>query len=258
MKNTFQRCAARSVLIIPFAAFLYSPSVALAGPILGSNLSTFAILGGAGVAVNGTGSVIYGSVGGCCVAPAITGSSPTNFTQSGGTVYTAANAVTSTAHDELVTARTALNLLGPGTIEPSLSNLTLGPGVYTSTATNFTGTLTLDGAGDANALWVFLFPSSLTTASSNVILKNTGAGAGVYWVVGSAATLGSDSVFAGNILAYSSTAATGSNVTDCGRLLTETASVTLAGTDTISIGDCSGGVLAGSNGLSGGGTLDPK
>lgn len=254
MKNTFQRCAARIVLIIPFAAFLYSPSVALAGPILGTTLSTFAMLGGAGVAVNGTGSVITGSVGGCCNAFAITGW-PANFTVSGGTVYEAASPVTNTAHNELITARTALNLLGPGITKSSLDNLTLGPGVYSVSATDFTGTLTLDGAGDANALWVFLFASSLTTASSsNVILQNTGAGAGVYWVVGSGANLGKDSVFAGNILAYSSSAVTGTNVTDCGRLLTETESVTLAGTDTILNGACSG-ILAGSSGLGGGGTL---
>lgn len=253
MKNTFQRCAARIVLIIPFAAFLYSPSVALAGPILGETLSTFAILGGGGVAVAGTGSVITGSVGGSPTF-AITGW-PAGFTDSGGTVYTAASSVTNTAHNELITARTALNLLGPGITKTSLNDLTLGPGVYSVSATNFTGNLTLDGFGDANALWVFLFASSLTTASSsNVSLQNTGAGAGVYWVVGSAATLGSNSVFAGNILAYSSVAATGTNVTDCGRLLTETASVTLAGTDTIGIAPCSG-ILAGSNGLSGGGTL---
>src|ERR1035437_9043352 len=113
MKNTFQRCVARIVLIIPFAAFLYSPSVALATPILGTTLSTFAMLGGAGVAVNGTGSVITGSVGGCCNAFAITGW-PANFTDSGGTVYTAASSVTNTAHNELITARTALNLLWAG------------------------------------------------------------------------------------------------------------------------------------------------
>jgi hypothetical protein len=36
MRNTFQRCAARIVVIIPFAASLGSPSLALAAPILGS------------------------------------------------------------------------------------------------------------------------------------------------------------------------------------------------------------------------------
>jgi hypothetical protein len=36
MRNAFQRCAARIVVIIPFAASLGSPSLALAAPILGS------------------------------------------------------------------------------------------------------------------------------------------------------------------------------------------------------------------------------
>ena len=258
MRNTFQRCTARAALVVSFAALLYSPSAGLAGPILGTALGNFALLGGGGVMVNGTGSVISGSVGACCSSTAVTGL-PAGGTVSGGTVYLAGDPDTSrsTAHTELIAARTALNLLGvaSGIPKASLDNITLGPGVYTVSATNFGGTLTLDGAGDANALWVFLFASSLTTASSsNVIVKNTGAGAGVYWVVGSAANLGNDSVFQGNILAYSELAHAGTNVTVCGRLLTETAAVTLAGTDTIGIDPCSG-LLAGSKGLSGGGTL---
>jgi hypothetical protein len=121
------------------------------------------------------------------------------------------------------------------------------------------GTLTLDGYGNANALWVFLLGSSLSTDSfSNVVVENTGAGAGVYWVLGSSVTpdLGSGSTFEGNILAHASIAASTFVSVPCGRLLTQVESVTLAGTDTIG-GPCSG-VLAGSNGLSGGGTLNAE
>jgi hypothetical protein len=121
-----------------------------------------------------------------------------------------------------------------------------------------TGTLTLDGGGNANALWVFLVGTALTTASNSVVnVINTGSGAGVYWVLptgSGSATLGMDSTFEGNILANVSITV-GTGVTDsCGRLLTQTASVTLAGTDTIGIG-CSSGALAGSGGASGGGTI---
>jgi hypothetical protein len=227
---------------------------ASAGTILDGDLASFAILGGAGVAINGTGSVITGSVGGCCNATAVTGSIPTNFTISGGTVQMG-GATATLAQGELSTAITALIGLAPGTPEASLNGLTLGPGVYSIPAMTLTGTLTLDGRGNANALWVFLESSSLTTASSsNVIVQGTGAGAGVYWVMGAgSATLGSNSTFEGNILANESITL-GTNVTDpCGRLLTQVASVTLAGTDTIGIG-CSG-ILAGSNGLGGGGTI---
>ena len=49
------------------------------------------------------------------------------------------------------------------------------------------------------------------------------------------------------------------NVSDpCGRLLTQVASVTLAGADIIGIGNSCSGILAGSNGLSGAGTTVPE
>jgi Ice-binding-like/PEP-CTERM motif len=248
--STFVLCAAVAALF----QIATAPN-AFAGPILGSDLASFAILGGAGVAINGTGSVITGSVGGCCNATAVTGVIPTNFTISGGTVQMGGSVAT-LAQGELTTAISALSGLGPGTPDPLLGGLTLGPGVYSSSSTmGLTGTLNLNGGGNANAFWVFLVGSSLTTASSSVVnVFNTGPGAGVYWVMGAgSATLGSNSTFAGNILANQSITL-GTNVTDpCGRLLTQVASVTLAGTDTIGIG-CSG-ILAGSNGLSGGGTL---
>lgn len=240
-----------------FVALAYGPSQGLATPILGADLASFAILGGAGVAINGTGSVITGSVGGCCVATAVTGVIPTNFTISGGTVQTG-GATAISAQNELGIAIGALSGLAPGTPESSLGGLTLPPGVYSSSSTmDLTGTLNLDGQGNANALWVFLIGSSLSTASSSVVnVINTGAGAGVYWVLpttSGSASLGSNSLFAGNILANISITLD-TNVTDsCGRLLTQTASVTLAGTDTIGIG-CSG-ILLGSNGLSHGGTI---
>jgi Ice-binding-like/PEP-CTERM motif len=228
-------------------------------PILGSDLSTFAILGGGGVAINGTGSVITGSVGACCVATAVTGAIPTNFTISGGTVQMG-GATAANAQGELVTAMTALSNMTPTGTESSLGGLVIGPGVYSSSSTmDLTGTLTLDGGGNANALWVFEVGSALNTASSSTVnVINTGAGAGVYWVLptgSGSAVLGSNSTFLGNILANQSISLS-TNVTDsCGRLLTQVASVTLAGTDTIGIGNSCSGVLAGSNGLSGGGAL---
>jgi alkylation response protein AidB-like acyl-CoA dehydrogenase len=88
-------------------------------PILGSDLSTFAILGGGGVAINGTASVITGSVGACCVAVAVTGTIPTNFSISGGTVQMGGTTAAA-AQGELVTAMTALSNMGLGANKPSL------------------------------------------------------------------------------------------------------------------------------------------
>jgi hypothetical protein len=142
----------------------------------------------------------------------------------------------------------------------TLGGMTLPPGVYTTSPTDaatmdLTGTLNLNGEGNANALWVFLVRSSLTTASSSVVnVYGTGEGAGVYWVMESgSATLGSSSTFEGNILSYASITAVTSATDSCGRLLAQTGAVTLD-TNTVGIGGCSA-ALAASNGLSSGGTL---
>lgn len=63
----------------------------------------------------------------------------------------------------------------------------------------------LDGNGNATAAWVFQTSSTLITSSgSSVTVINTGAGAGVYWNVGSSATIGTNTTFSGNILALDS------------------------------------------------------
>jgi len=232
-----------------------APNASAGTVVFGSDLSSFAILGGGGVTFDGTGSLIGGSVGGS-PTPAITGY-PGGLATPYPTVYLAADPVTTQAQTELGTAIAALSLLSLGstTTESELGTLTLGPGVYVSSSTMnlaATTTLTLDGGGNANASWVFLIYSSLTTGlNSQVIVENAGAGASVYWVMQTAsATLGADSTFAGNILA-SASVKVGAGVSDpCGRLLTQTASVTLAGSDTVDTG-CTGN-LAGSNGLAGG------
>jgi hypothetical protein len=169
------------------------------------------------------------------------------------------------AQSQLGIARTDLGLLGPGTPEPvDLTGLTLFPGVYTvpAGASNLTGTLTLDGQGNANAFWVFQMPSTLITSPGSVVnVINTGPGAGLFWNVGSSAIIDTTTTFEGNILALTSiTLNTGATI-GCGRALANTAAVTMD-TNTISIGcttELGGSTthLAGSNGLSGGLTVIP-
>jgi hypothetical protein len=99
-----------AVMVLP----LLVPN-AYANTIIGPDLSTFAILGGGGVALNGTGNTIFGSVGGCCNATAVTGVIPTNFTMAGGTVQQGGGVATN-AQGELTTAIGDLGLLGPPTL----------------------------------------------------------------------------------------------------------------------------------------------
>jgi hypothetical protein len=131
---------------------------------------------------------------------------------------------------------TAYNQLGglpcDSTIASLPSGTTLAPGVYCSGSTILqTGTLTLDGGGDANANFVFKAGSSLTTAGS-VILSGGTQAKNVYWWNGVSATLGVGSAWQGTIVAQSSITLAGT-VTLCGRALARTGAVNLDGDNDI-------------------------
>jgi hypothetical protein len=120
-------------------------------------------------------------------------------------------------------------LPGGVTIVGDLGGQTLTSGVYKSASSAaITGTLRLDAQGNPNAFWVFQIGSTLTTAAGNstVALINGAVAANVFWLVGSSATLGTNTTFVGTIIAQASiTATTGAAIT--GRLLAQTAAVTL-------------------------------
>lgn len=265
-----------TALLCTAAAALFqiatAPS-AFADPILGSNLASFAVLGANPNVTNTSGSAgfttLTGQIG---VSPAasITGLEAMTVNGVNGALLTnpfvhKADATATSAQVELANAMTSLGLLVPsanlgvdltGLISPGFAGL--APGVYTvnSGTSNLTGTLTLDGGGNANALWVFQMTSDLVTSvGSTVNVINTGSGAGVYWVLpttGGSASLKAGTTFEGNILAQISITM-GDDVTiGCGRALAHTGTVTMIG-DTISTG-CLGTGEEGSGGVSGGGT----
>lgn len=243
-----------------FAAHFFTPAPALATPILGDDLASFTVLG-ASTVTNIPTSTIVGNVGvwSSGGANAITGflSSPgvgvSDPQVTGGSVY-AGGALPQAAQGELTTAINYLGSLGAGTLLAADLTLagTLFPGVYTVLAgtTNLSGSLTLDGGGNANAAWVFQMPSTLITSPNSVVnVINTGSGAGVFWNVGSSATIDVNTTFMGNILATASITIN-TTVTDlCGRALASTGAVTL---DQNSLSGVCADLLAGSNGLSGG------
>ncbi|RYF35206.1 MAG: DUF3494 domain-containing protein, partial [Cytophagaceae bacterium] len=110
-----------------------------------------------------------------------------------------------------------------------LGNRTLFPGVYHfDTSAQLTGSLVLDALGDPNARFDFQIGSALTTASAaSVSVINGGTGGNVYWQVGSSATLGTGTVFTGNILALTSiTLNPDASIVD-GRALARNGAVTL-------------------------------
>jgi len=126
----------------------------------------------------------------------------------------------------------------PATVAGDLGGLTLFPGLYKSTSTlGITGTVTLDGQGNANAVWIFQIASSLTTlGSSSVVLANGASAHNIFWQVGSSATLGTNSTFNGSILALTSvTLTTGAALN--GRALARNGAVTLD-TNMITVPSC--------------------
>jgi ice-binding like protein len=93
--------------------------------------------------------------------------------------------------------------------------------VYDSAAGTFqiTGTLTLDGQHNPDATFIFQTESTLKTAvASRVTFINGAQACNVFWQVGSAATLDTDSLFGGTIMAHDSISLN-DGVTVEGRLL---------------------------------------
>ena len=256
-------------LALPFCiALAYGPSTAMAASLLGSDLASFAVLGGSTV-INTGATTLNGQMG-TFPGLAITGQETVTINgqpalTTGAAFVHSGDALAISAQSQLTTALTDLGLMGAGTLlSMDLAGLTITPGVYTVPAgtSNLTGTLTLDGLGDANAVWVFQMPSSLITSPNSVVnVINTGAGAGVYWNVGSSATLDTSTVFAGNIVALTSITLNDSAKILCGRALASTGSVTL-GHNTISndcgsFNDGTGRTDYGSGGYGGGNTVVP-
>lgn len=185
--------------------------------------STFGVLGASTVTSTGDTHII-GNLG---VSP---GTAITGFPPGVATFIHATDALAASAQSDALSAYTAAALLTTTTVltGADLGGMTLTAGVYTfASSAGLTGTLTLDGQGNPNALFVFQMGSTLITATSSVVLLTNGAKAcNVIWQVGSSATLGTGTNFAGIILAYASiTGNSGVNVS--GSLIALHAAVTL-------------------------------
>jgi hypothetical protein len=195
-----------------------------AAPFLGS-AQTFAVLGGSTVTNLGA-TTITGDLG---VDPglAITGFPPGivmgGAVHAGDALALQAQTDVTAAYGVLASEACSRDLTGT-----DLGGLTLTPGVYCFTSSaQLTGTLTLDAQGRADAVFVFKIVSQLTAASNaSVKVINGGGDCGVFWQVGSSATLGTDTAFVGSILALTSISLT-TGVTLSGRALARNGAVTM-------------------------------
>jgi hypothetical protein len=144
-----------------------------------------------------------------------------------------------TAQTDLTTAfNLAMNAGGGPAVGAALTadigGQTLSPGIYKATnSLGITGNLTLDGSTNPNGTWIFKVGTALTTASggvgtpaSQVLLIGGAQAHNVFWQIGSAATLGTNSLFQGTIMANATiTLTTGATLN--GRALDRSAAVAL-------------------------------
>ena len=219
--NKIQRPAIALSVVISALVLGAWPMAALAAsqPRMGT-AANFAVL--AGSAITNTGpTVISGGLG---LSP---GTAVTGFPPGVATVKHKTDAVALGAKNALVTAYNDLASWRPtrSLTGQDLGGKTLTPGVYTfSSSAQLTGTLTLSG----NGIFIFRTGSTLTTASNSRVLVTNGAnGCGVFWKVGSSATLGSGTQFKGTVIALTSiTMVTGATILP-GRALARNGAVTL-------------------------------
>ena len=220
--NVFNK-ASVVVLAVSFMIGLSGTALAATAVQLGT-AGGYAVLGGS--TVTNTGSTIVNGDLGLSPGTSVTGFPP--GTVNG--VQHITDAAAAQAQADLVTAYDAAS--GQATavtiISGDLGGQTLVPGIYKSTsALGLTGTVTLDAQGNPDAVFLFQVGSALTTASaSRVLLINNAQACNIFWQVGSSATLGTNSSFAGTILASASvTVNTGASVD--GRVLARNGAVTL-------------------------------
>jgi len=225
--------AAASALLMAGLLWAPPPAAAATAPVGLGTAEPFSVLGGQ--TVTNTGPSILGGDLGVSPGTAITGFPPGLVS---GSTHSA-DAVALQAQSDLTTAyNDAAGRAPTGPIAGDLGGLTLTDGVYNaSSSIGLTGTLTLDGAGDPDSVFIFQVGTALTTASASTVSLINGADAcNVYWQIGSSATLGTGSTFVGTILALTSiTVTTGTTVE--GRALARNGSVTLD-TNVFTTADC--------------------
>jgi VCBS repeat-containing protein len=217
------------LLVVGFVIAAPSADAATTGMVDLGHASTYAALSGASVGntVSAPGAVhttLHGDLGVKASAQ------PTGFPPGVVTGTTnVGNPAAAQAHADLVTAYSEVALRTSGTARAGdLTGATIAPGLYTiGGAVANTGTVTLDAAGDPNAVFVFQVGGALALAAgSHVVLAGGAQASHVFWQVNGAGSIGANATFAGTLMALDAVAI-GNGTSVNGRLLARNGAVTL-------------------------------
>ncbi len=186
--------------------------------------STFAVLAGSTVTNVGP-TIVSGDLG---VSPgaAVTGFPPGIVIN--GSIHAADPTAAQAQLDVTKAFNNAAGRVNAKSIPADIGGTTITPGVYKAPVSlMITGNVTLDGQNNPNAVFIFQVSSTLTTAvNSSVTLINMVNACNVFWEVGSSATLNTNSVFDGDILALASISL-GTGAVVNGRVLARSGAVTM-------------------------------
>jgi len=222
------------------------PAMAAEAPVPLGSAGNFAILSKTGVTTTGTTSIV-GDIGVSPIAAtAVTGfglvmDRSGQFSRSTlvtGKIFAASYAaptpgMLTTAVSDMQTAyANAAGRINPTATELGSGNIggmTISPGLYKwSSSVTIPTDLTL--TGDQNAVWIFQVAGTLDISSGKKVILRGGAQAkNIFWVVAGAVSLGTTSVFNGNILAKTNIAMN-NGATLNGRALAQTAVTLIANT----------------------------
>jgi len=217
-----KKSSGRTLSLVLTVAFICLMTVAIipgvngADPVDLGSAGAFAVLAKSAITDTLSSSVITGNVGlSPTTGAAIVGFDVCTPSRVSGTIYKVDDAGTTCAINDPTIVGTAVIDMesaysnansGPADFPPSAGEIggqTLMPGNYSWTeALSITsGDITLDGQGDANAVWIFRTTGALTIgAGRKVILINGAQPDNIFWTVASYTELGENSVFNGNIL----------------------------------------------------------
>ena len=114
---------------------------------------------------------------------------------------------------------------------------TLLPGVYDVTgALSFSGTLTLDGLGDPNSLFIIRATGAITTGvNTTLILTNQANANNIFWVSEGAISTADPTIMKGTLIANQAAVALGANTDLEGRMFAITGALTMGAGSTLII-----------------------